>query len=73
MNLEEVLGLQVLVHREREPRIVRTRIDPRETMSDTEFKRHFRFRLERIFFFFSSNSILNFNLIEDSKIIKFVL
>ena len=44
MNADDFFGLQVLLHREREPRVERQRVDTRETMSDQEFKRHFRFR-----------------------------
>ena len=44
MNPDDFFGLQILLHREREPRIDRLRVDPRETMSDPEFIRHYRFR-----------------------------
>ena len=44
MDIDNFFGLQVALHVEREPRVPRLHIDPREGMS--EFKRHFRFRLE---------------------------
>ena len=44
MDIDNLLGLQVLLHREREPRNNRARVDPQTAMSDTEFQRHFRFR-----------------------------
>ena len=46
MDIDNFFGLQVALHVEREPRVPRLHIDPREVMSDNEFKRHFRFRLE---------------------------
>lgn len=44
MSVDDFFDLQALLHRDREPRVVKPRIDPREVMSDWEFKRHFRFR-----------------------------
>jgi hypothetical protein len=44
MDHEDFFGLQALLHREREPRVDRLRADPRQTMSDPEFIRHYRFR-----------------------------
>ena len=44
MDHEDFLGLQVLLHRDREPRMDRLRADPTQSMSDPEFYRHYRFR-----------------------------
>lgn len=44
MDHEDFFGLQALLHRDREPRIDRLRADPRLSMSDPEFIRHYRFR-----------------------------
>ena len=53
MNAEDFFDLQVLLHREREPRVMRPRMDPMATMSEREFKGHFRFRGEyRLLFIF---------------------
>ena len=46
MNAENFFDLQVLFHREREPRVMGPRMDPMATMSEREFKGHFRFRRE---------------------------
>ena len=48
MDPDDFFGLQVLFHREREPRIDRLRADPRESMSDPEFIRHYRFRYRQL-------------------------
>ena len=43
MNCDAFFGIQVALHREYAPRVPRDRVDPRTSMSDPEFKRHFRF------------------------------
>ena len=44
MDPDHFFGIQVALHRERKPRVIRERVDPRESMSDGVFKRTFRFR-----------------------------
>ena len=44
MDHEDFFGLKALLHWDREPRIDRLRADPRLSMSDPEFIRHYRFR-----------------------------
>ena len=48
MNVDDFFGLQVLLHQDREPRVERQRVDPRETMSDPQFKLQFRFSKESV-------------------------
>ena len=45
MNAEDFFGLQVAVHRgpDPRPRVPKQRVDPRDIMTEAEFKKHFRF------------------------------
>ena len=51
MDYDDFFGLQALLHRDREPRIDRLRADPRMSMSDPEFIRHYRFRYNFVSWF----------------------
>ena len=44
MNIDDFFGLNVLLHQDRAPRVLQARTDPRDTMTDREFLKHFRFR-----------------------------
>ena len=48
MNCDAFFGMQVALHREHAPRVPRDRVDPRDSMSDPEFKRHFRFNKQTV-------------------------
>lgn len=48
MNCDAFFGIQVALHREIAPRVPRDRVDPRDSMSDPEFKRHFRFNKQTV-------------------------
>ena len=56
MNADDFFGLHVWQHeqqqqqqaRERKQRVYKPRLDPRQTMGDSEFKRHFRFSKESV-------------------------
>ena len=43
MNIDDFFALNVLLHQERDPRTIKPRIDPREEMTERQFKKHFRF------------------------------
>ena len=43
MNVDDFFDLNVLLHQEREPRTIKPRIDPREELTERQFKKHFRF------------------------------
>ena len=44
MNIDDFFGINVLLHQDRGPRVKQARTDPRDTMTDREFLKHFRFR-----------------------------
>ena len=44
LNIDDFFGLNVLLHQDRAPRVLQARTDPRDTMTDREFLKHFRFR-----------------------------
>ena len=48
MNCDAFFGIQVALHKEYAPRVPRVRVDPRDSMSDPEFKRHFRFSKQSV-------------------------
>ena len=41
MNIDDFFGLNVLLHQDRDPRVLQARTDPRDTMIDREFLKHF--------------------------------
>ena len=43
MNIDDFFDLNVLLHQERDQRTVKPRIDPREELTERQFKKHFRF------------------------------
>ena len=48
MNIDNFFGINVLLHQERAPRVIQPRTDPRDTMTEREFKKHFRFSKETV-------------------------
>ena len=48
MNCDAFFGIQVALHKEYAPRVPRVRVDPLDSMSDPEFKRHFRFSKQSV-------------------------
>ena len=43
MDLDDFYGLQVLLYRQRDPRVMGNRSNPMDVMSNKKFKKHFRF------------------------------
>ena len=48
MNCDAFFGIQVALHKEYAPRVPRVRVDHQDSMSDPEFKRHFRFSKQSV-------------------------